>query len=419
VALPTAAIDHYRTQQLIGVLTAERVDELWRTMTDDFDMSWGLISREVFETVLSGQREAARTGLAYVPRVLAEQDIDAPAAVEVNPERFVGGTDDGRPVETLLHGAVYQAKTAVGEGASTVIALASSREWLQGVVLDVVRDVNRQAVSAGMAARPKVGGWVRMLNPPSCKFCITLAGKYFRWNQGFASHPHCDCRHIPTSETVAGDLTIDPYAYFNQLDETQQNRLFGKNDAQALRDGGDIYRVVNTRSRGLADHVAKSTPGRNRGWQSRRWDSPSLMTIDDVYRVAKNRDDAIRLMEANGFITGEQVAGGNLRGNVGTGYAGALGRGGSRKGATAAYQKAVRSGQRDLLEPATQTAAERRLHSAVLVKAAVDQGRNPFGTSPLTAADAALAQREYRRQLERLNDAPESVRALARLLGVL
>jgi hypothetical protein len=419
MALPQSAVDHYRQQQAISVTTAQQVQSLWRQMGPNFDLSWSGIAPEVFAVTVAGQTAAASGGLDYVPRVLDEQGITAPPVADVDASRFAGGTRDGRPLESLLIGAVYESKTAVAQGQSTDAALRQGGTWLSGAVLDAVRDANRQAVASGYTVRPKVQGWVRMLNPPSCSFCITLAGKYFRWNQGFQAHRRCDCRHIPTDESVSGDLTIDPYKYFHSLPEAEQNRLFGKNDAEALRSGGDIYRVVNTRSRGLADDAMKNTPGRNRGWQSRRWDTPSKMTIDDIFKTATSRDQAIRLMEDNGFITGPQTAGGNLRGNIGTGFAGQLGRGGTRKGATAAYQKAVATGQRDLLEPATQTAAERRLNTAYLVKQAADAGRNPFGTTPLNAAGKKLADDMYRREVAKLDTAPDSVRQLAKLLHIL
>lgn len=419
MALPTSAVSHYQQQQAITVGTAEQVQSLWARMGVNFDLSWSNIAPDVFATVIAGQTAAASSGLGYVPAVLDEQGITAPAIADINADRFAGGTRDGRPLESLLAGAVYESKAKVAAGADTREALRLGGLWLSDAVMDAVRDANRQAVASGYTVRPRVQGWVRMLNPPSCKFCITLAGKFYRWNQGFQSHPDCDCRHIPTDESVAGDLTIDPYAYFHSLPEKDQNRLFGKADAQALRDGGDIYRVVNIRSRGLADDALKNTPGRNRGWQSRRWDSPSKMTIDDIYAAAKNRDDAIRLMEDNGFITGPQTAGGNLKGNSAVGFAGQLGRGGTRKGATLAYQKANATGVRDLLEPATQTAAERRLHSAVLIKQAADAGRNPFGTTALSIADKRLADELYRREVARLDVAPASVRELAKLLKIL
>lgn len=312
MALPRTAVSHYQQQQAIAVATAQEVDRLWSAMTDDFEASWERIAPVAFEATAAGQLAAATTGAAYVGTVLAEMDVDAPAVAQLNPNRFVGGTRDGRPLETLLEGAVYQAKSGVASGLSAGGALSGARQWLEGVVLDSVRDANRQAVAGGMTLRPAVTGWVRMLNPPSCKFCIMLAGKWFRWNQGFQAHPHCDCRHIPSLEATSDELTLDPYAYFGTLDEKAQNRIFGKADAQAVRDGADMYRVINIRSRGLADDALKSTPGRNRGWQSRRWDTPSKMTVDDIYAAATDRDSAIRLMAENGFITGPQTAGGNL-----------------------------------------------------------------------------------------------------------
>ncbi|WP_066038665.1 VG15 protein [Herbiconiux solani] len=428
MALPQTAVDHYQDQQLISVATASEAGRIWRRgMGDNFDLSYMDIAADLFATVLGGQRQAAESGLAYVPLVLAETGQDAPAQVRVNPARFEGTTDDGRPLENLLQGAVYKSKTVVGSGATSRAALAAGGQWLQEAVLDAVRSANRQAVAADITARPKVQGWVRMLNPPSCKFCIMLAGKWFRWNQGFQAHRDCDCRHIPSSESMAGDFTTDPYAMFHGMPEAEQNRLFGKNDAQAIRDGADMYRVVNVRSRGLSDAALKRTPGRNRGWQSRKWDSPADMTIDDIYLSARTRDEAIELMGKNGFITGEQVAGGNLRGNVPSEFgdlaAGALGRGGTRKGSTIAYREAIRTGVRNPLEPATQTAAERKLHTAYLRMEAVKRGSNPFAANslrnPLTPELKALVESDYRRQIEKLASGPEQVRVLAKLLGIL
>lgn len=417
--LPSSAVEHYQEQQRITVAAAEQVDAIWRSgMGDDFDLSWSRIAPDVFEVVAAAQFQAAVSGLDYVPAVLDDLGIDGRPVADVDPARFMGGTRDGRPLETLLHGSVYKAKQTAGLGLSAAGALAAGGDWLMDVTLDSVRDANRQAVAAATTVRPKVGGWVRMMNPPSCKFCITLAGKWFRWNQGFQSHPGCDCRHIPANESVAGDLTVDPYAYFHSLPAAEQDRLFGKADAQAIRDGSDIYRVVNIRSRGLASDALKKS-GDRRGWQSRRYGTPSLMTVDDVYAAATSREHAIQLLRENGFVTGEQVAGGNILGDRPSDFAaGALGAGGRRVGATAAYRKAVRSGVRDPLEPATQTAAERRLHQAVLMKRAVDAGRNPFGSGPLTAAGRDLVNRQYRRELDRLASAPDQVRVLARLLGI-
>lgn len=425
MALPSAAVDHYRQQQAISVAAAQQVDRLWRrNIGSEFDLGWVTIAQDVFTIVAAAQAAAAASGTGYVPTVLAQQDIDPDQTATVDPSRFAGGTADGRSLEGLLQGAPYVAKAAIGQGKAVQAAVLTGGIWLQQVVLDSIRDADRQAVQATMAVTPKAGGWVRMLNPPSCKFCVMLAGKFYRWNAGFQAHPHCDCRHIPTAESLAGDISVDPYAYFNSLDRGMQDKVFGKNDAEAVRNGGDMYRVINTRMRGLADDKLKQTPGRNRGWQSRRWDSPSKMTVDQVIGAAGgSRTETVRLLRENGFITGDQIAGGNLAGNIPNDLAaGALGRGGTRKGATQAYRRAVATGVRDPLEPATQTAAERRLHSAVLAKEAVEQGRNPFAgnsaRTPLTPQIRDLVEKNYRRQVEQAASGSEQLRTLARLLHI-
>lgn len=425
MALPSSAVEHYKQQQHISVDAAQQVDRLWRqNIGAEFDLGWRQIAQDVFTIVAAAQAAAAANGIGYVPAVLAQQDIDPAQVAPIDASRFAGGTGDGRSLEGLIGGAPYVAKAAIGKGKPVQSAVITGGVWLQQVVLDSIRDADRQAVTATMAVSPKAGGWVRMLNPPSCKFCIMLVGKFYRWNQGFQAHDRCDCRHIPTSESIAGDITVDPYAYFHSLDRGMQDKVFGKNDAEALRNGGDIYRVVNTRTRGLADDKLKRTPGRNRGWQSRRWDTPSKMTVDQVLDAANaSRTETVRLLRENGYITGDQVAGGNLAGNIPNDLAaGALGRGGTRVGATQAYRRAAATGHRDPLEPATQTAAERRLHSAVLAKQAVDAGRNPFaGNStrdPLTPQVRELVEKNYQRQLKQLQDGPEQLRALARLLHI-
>lgn len=425
MALPRAAVEHYQEQQRIAAAAAAAAGEMWATVGDEFDLGYSQVAQELFATTIDAQQRAATSGAAYVPAVLDEQGIDATQLAAVAPARFQGGTPDSRPLETLLGRAPYVARDRMLAGAGTTAALDYTGKWLQRTVLDVVRDADRQSVQASMATTRVRTTWTRMLNPPSCRFCIMLAGKVYRWNQGFRAHRACDCRHVPTQEAIAGDLTTDPYRYFESLNRAQQDKLFGKNDAQAIRDGGDFYRISNVRFRGLSDDALKMN-GSRRGWQSRRWDSPSKMTVDAVYDAAKgDRALARKLLEDNGYVTGPQVGGGNLKGNHPGGQfgdfgAGQAGRGGTRIGATQAYRQAVRTGVRDPLDPATQTAAERRLHTAVMRKEAVDAGRNPFGRGPLTPAQREVVARDYARQVSRIDDAGDrgQLADLARILGV-
>lgn len=412
MALPSSAVEHYQTQQVIVAAAAVDAAALWSTVGEDFDQGYAAIESDLFATVAAAQVQAARSGVRDFPEILDEQGIDATQFDRVNPNRFAGGTPDSRPLEGLLRGTVVQAKLSMLAGSSTADALTRSGQWLQGRTMDVVRDADRQAMQGSLATTKVVTTWTRMLNPPSCKFCVMLAGKVYRWNQGFKAHPWCDCRHVPTQEVHAGDLTTDPYSYFRSLSPERQDKVFGLNDAQALRDGADIYRVVNTRFRGLADDALKNN-GSRRGWQSRKWDTPSKMTVDAVYGAAgRDRELARKLLEDNGFITGPQTAGGNLKGNnpggeFGDLAAGAMGRGGTRVGATKAYRDAVRTGVRDPRNPATQTAAERRVQRSILMRDAVAAGRNPFGTGPLSPAQRSLVEREYARQMKLADENPQ------------
>jgi hypothetical protein len=119
-----------------------------------------------------------------------------------------------------------------------------------------------------------------MLNPPSCNRCVVLAGKWFRWNQGFQRHPRCDCRHIPSTENISGDITTDPYAYFKSLTAEQQTATFGRIEARAINDGADIYRVVNISQRGMPTAGSK---------QAIKYGTPRKMTVDQIYRTAGTR----------------------------------------------------------------------------------------------------------------------------------
>jgi hypothetical protein len=133
-------------------------------------------------------------------------------------------------------------------------ALRVGRHSLDRITVTQVQDAGRVAAGVSIAARPEVTGYVRMLNPPSCSRCILLAGKHYRWNTGFRRHPRCDCRHVPVtagSRDAPAPVSVqaqDPNAYFKSLSPQQQDTIFTKAGAQALRDGADMSQVVNART---------------------------------------------------------------------------------------------------------------------------------------------------------------------------
>jgi hypothetical protein len=141
------------------------------------------------------QLGSARDGAAYVQAV-----VGATQTADVVPSALVGVASDGRPLASLLDSAIVEAKRGVASGSTSREALERGGRHLDMLVHTQVADAGRDATSLGVTARPRVS-WVRMVNPPCCQRCAVLAGKVFRFNQGFKRHPRCDCIHIP--QTVA------------------------------------------------------------------------------------------------------------------------------------------------------------------------------------------------------------------------
>lgn len=421
--LPPAAAEQYEQQKAIAAVTAGTVGVLWRGMGDDFDASWRRIGDDILDVVDLGRRATVTTALPYTAAVLEQTGQVAAAAADVDPTGILATTSDGRSLETLYAQSSVHAKAAVGRGTSVDEALAQTGRWLTMITLTTLADTRRDVYAADIASRPDLGGYVRMLNPPSCKDCIALAGKWFRWNTGFERHPNCDCIHIPAREDIAGDLRTDPYATFFGMSEAEQDATFGRIEARAIRNGADLYRVVNTSNRGLA--TARGAA---------RYGAPSRMTLDQIYRTAGTRTNAIKMMQREGYITGPQTRGGNIIGNgpsrVGFGQ---LGRGGTRRAASNAALDANATGVRDPLNRYTMTAAERRLYDAhYRLEFARRTGRVPRSignnsadiyANPIIATPTKLAELEQAlaRQVAILNRAstPESVRRVARALGLL
>ena len=289
--IPEASKAQYLTQQRIAGLTASSVRRLWRRLGDDFTADWLRVRPLVLSGVSRGRTATVAAALPYTAAVLAETGQVAPPTGRLNPDRFVETAPDGRPVGLVLDGAVITARQQVAKGVPVTQALQAGGDRLSREVLTMLADTRRQVYHADIIQRPKLAGYARMLNPPSCSRCIVLAGKYYAWNKGFLRHPRCDCIHMPASESVANDMRVDPAVYFNSLSKDEQDRTFTKSGARAIRDGADISRVENVRMRGLGTASA-----------ARRYGTPSRLTVDDIYRVAGNRTNAIRLLEQEGYI---------------------------------------------------------------------------------------------------------------------
>lgn len=259
--------------------------------------------RPAVSALVAYQALAAREAMTGVDDMLAEQRIDAPQAAHIILPALVGFASDGRPLGTLLR-------------------QADTDYEFDRIVSTQLADVARSAAGTSIAVRPGVGGYVRMANPGACSRCAILAGRKYRWNQGFERHPNCLCEHVPVAEVEskqAEGLIADPQEYFESLEPAEQDRIFTKAGAQAIRDGADISRVVNAR-RGMSTAQVNA-----RGWipkgrltrtefagrqvylaseaTTRRGTGRKVRLMpESIYEVARDRDEAIRLLAAHGYI---------------------------------------------------------------------------------------------------------------------
>lgn len=314
----------------------------------DFDAGWARVSESLTATVTAAQYEAAQDGIAYLPQVLEETGQDASRLEPISAAAFAGTNRSGAPIGNVLHTAIIRAKQSVASGFAPSAALLEGRKFLDTAVPSLIADADRGAVQAGITSAG-IAGYVRMLNGPSCHRCIILAGRWYRWNKGFLRHPLCDCRHIPAAENMAGDMVTDPYAAFGAMSEAEQNAAWGKSGAKAIRDGGDIYRISNVKTRGLTSARSAS-----------RFGTPSKKTLDDIYEEAgSSRARAINLMRQEGYIVGPQ----EIRQQAER-FSSPIARPVVPGSARDRVLQARATGARDPLDRQTMTAAERRLFDA-------------------------------------------------------
>lgn len=337
-SLPQSATEYANTQRKEILAALSLVQRQWRRMGDDFDASYALIEPKLLDATFTAQERIAKGALAYIPDVMDETGLDIPRTplYESAPAMYVGTAGSGLPVATLLYESVVHAKTAVGNGYSVPQALDSSGRWLTGAAGTLLSDTGRSAEKVAGNSR-KVKLWVRMLNPPSCGRCVILAGRSTGDDTAFLRHPKCDCRNIPSSESTADDVRVDPYAYFGSLDEAGQARLMGSRaNAQAMRDGADLNQLINAyRRKGAvsaaqvngrrtkfttegitrrgyayskmskAQYVKAQGEARKRAGDSNRYatrlKAPRMMP-ETIYEVAKDQADAKRLLALYGWI---------------------------------------------------------------------------------------------------------------------
>jgi hypothetical protein len=310
-----AAEQNYAAQKALTASTVNASLSLWQQVDPlDIAASYQTIWAQLVARLTASQTLAARLARLYVPAVLTAQGIDAATDFQLLDVAFSGLASDGRDLTSLLLGPMVTAKISIGQGQAPAVALTRGADSLVRIIGTQVADAGRAAESVGMATHPACKSWVRMLRLPSCSRCALLAGRVYRWSDGFKRHPLCDCRHIPSNENAAGDLTTDPLAAIKAGKVTG----LSKADTKAIvEDGSDPAQVINAqRSLYTADAFGRQLASTREGVTKRgRYGKAQLaagrspgksprLRPEEIYRLADgDRAEALRLLKHYRYIS--------------------------------------------------------------------------------------------------------------------
>lgn len=328
------------TQRRAAMQTALTVQKLWAELSaSDLTQSWLRgIGPAIVRAVAAGQIAAALPGQSYVDAMVAADGLQsdyAVAAGRVNARQLTGVAADGRSLDSLLYLPVIRTKTLISGGLTVQQAMTGGLAELLRMARSEVADAGRGSAGIAMAGNRTVTGYIRTVRPGACARCVILAGRWYRWSADFDRHKNCQCYGEPSTRARRGQLT-DPMSFFNSLSQAEQDRRFTIGGARAIRDGADIYQVVNasrsvqvmdaygrkvvatlegTTRRGdfyrrmlreaeqrTGQRFARSMTDVEQGLPRFKLRTPRLMP-GEIYKLAQDRDDLIRLLKRFGYLT--------------------------------------------------------------------------------------------------------------------
>jgi hypothetical protein len=263
VSLLDVAVSHQLARERLSHEATVKALRLWRRMSvAELDASWDVVAPQLLQLVTGAQVVAASQAGPYLSRV-ASVTNGVPDTATVVPEAFGGVMLDGRELAPAMFGAVTTAKQQIAKGAGLSAAFQSGASYLSVIVKAAVADAGRQADRTTAVGRRYVT-MVRVISPGACSRCAILAGST-RFSKPFLRHPACKCTELPLHEgESAPEGRFDsPQKYFDSLSKPEQDRVFTKAGAEAVRLGADPVSVVNARrgAYGIGYSGHKNAPG--------------------------------------------------------------------------------------------------------------------------------------------------------------
>ena len=231
-----------------------RIDLMPRASPMDIDVWERELGDQVVQLIARAQAEnAALVDKTMNLELMANGWQDSPIGM-LNPDAFAGYMPDGDPLEIIPRAVAKRVRERLA-----LYEEPTPQEYRQaweagGMLLATITqtaliDTQRMAKVVAGLMRPKTL-YVRMANPPCCARCAILAGKRGYWDKPFLRHPGCDCTQVavPDDGSVRFEGPgFDVQAYWDSLSAADQDKVFTKSGAAAIRAGADINQVVNSR----------------------------------------------------------------------------------------------------------------------------------------------------------------------------
>lgn len=315
------AVAHMEARRRLALATALASRRLWRRLDqDNLYQSWlGLIG-DVFALVVASQLKAVQMTDPWLLRLLGPEDEDRPEANRLVPAAFAGVDGTGRPLADVLRAPIWTTLRMLTQGRPIVQALVSGQALLDAIVQTAVADTGRAADSVGMTARPSVTGYIRVVEAGACSRCIILAGAEYQTDRAFLRHPRCKCGMEPVTRDHTPEVP-SPKRLVEQMSEAQRRKTFGEAGAKAIAEGADLGQVVNAR-RGMqsADVYGRKLLITTEGTTKRGFAGSRLQDFqkvkgqryrvsrkprpmpEEIFRIADDREHAVRLLHQYGYI---------------------------------------------------------------------------------------------------------------------
>lgn len=237
-----------------------KVLRLWdRVPVAELDQGWLQVRGAAVAAVSAAVVQNAADANTMVSAVARADGV--PSGDRVVPWSFAGVDGSGRDVEGLLHGAVTTTKERIGSGMAPPNAFMAGAAYLAAMTKTAIADLARSSVAVASTGRGYTR-YIRMVNPGACSRCAILAGSD-RFSKPFQRHPACRCTSVPVVDGEwPDDLIASPDEYFESLSEAEQDRVFTKAGAEAIRLGADPIQVASARrgASGIAYSRANPAP---------------------------------------------------------------------------------------------------------------------------------------------------------------